>query len=96
MRFWHAAHWPFWGNPELLDRSSGFYFDLLPNATSLARFQGYKGARWLKMLGLANTHNASTSIDVPWLGTKYTPPPDWAPTGSLLLWESFNLSNPGA
>ena len=30
---------PLWGNPELLDRSNAFYFDLLPNATSLARFQ---------------------------------------------------------
>lgn len=124
---------PLWGNPELLDRSNAFYFDLLPNATSLARFQvqlgwfdcpesmftcnpqGYKGARWLKMLGLANTYFPYTSIDVKWLGTDYVcrqsgkifsyllksayfpaqaTPPDWAPAGQLLLWESFNKINP--
>ena len=94
MRFWHQAHFPLWGKPELLDRSNGFYFDLLPNATSLARFQGYKGARWLKMLGLANTYNKSAMIDVPWLGTDVQAPPAWAPPGDLLLWESFNKINP--
>ena len=94
MRFWHQAHWALWGNPELLHNSNGFYLDLLPNATSLARFQGYKGARWLKMLGLANTHNRSAAVDVAWLGTAHDAPPPWAPPGSLLVWESFNKINP--
>ena len=94
MRFWHQAHWALWGNPELLHRSTGFFLDLLPNATSLARFQGYKGARWLKMLGLAQTHNASGAVDVAWLGTAVEPAPAWAPPGSLLVWESFNGINP--
>jgi len=95
MRFWHQAHWSLWGNPELLHRSNGFYFDLLPNATSLARFQGYKGARWLKMLGLANPLAGEDSmVDVSWLGTDFEEPPSWAPSGKLLLWESFNQINP--
>lgn len=45
MRFWHHSHWPVWGNSDLMARSWGFYFDLLPNATSLAAHQGYEGAR---------------------------------------------------
>lgn len=97
MRWWHQAHWSLWGNPELLDRTNAFYFDLLPNATSLARFQGYDGARWSKMLGLANTGNASTAIDVPWLGTDYAPMPSFinsSSPGLLLLWESANGINP--
>ena len=94
MRFWHQAHFPLWGNPELLDVSNAFYFDLLPNATSLARFMGWKGARWLKMLGLANPSNKTTSIDVSWLGGDYSAPPDWVSnTTQLLLSESANDIN---
>ena len=48
----------------------------------------------MKMLGLANRVNASTSIDVPWLGEKYTPGPPNAAGGLLLLWESANKINP--
>jgi hypothetical protein len=77
MRFWHHAHWPVWGNSELMARSWGFYFDLLPNATSLAAYQGYEGARWMKMLGLANPLlngvGGARAIDVAWLGTDSPP-----------------------
>lgn len=66
MRWWHQSHFPFWGKQDLLDRANAFYFDLLENATSLAKFQGYAGARWQKMLGLANPTNRSAAIDVPW------------------------------
>ena len=87
MRVWHQAHWPLWGNPELMDRSHAFYFDVLPNATALAAFQGYRGARWQKMLGLANPFNRSATIDVPWLGTDFAPPPASAAGGLLYGWE---------
>jgi hypothetical protein len=60
------------GDSDLMARSWGFYFDLLPNATSLAAHQGYAGARWLKMLGLANPLldgvGGAAAIDVPWIG----------------------------
>jgi protein-glucosylgalactosylhydroxylysine glucosidase len=96
MRWWHLAHYPLWFIPDLLDRSHAFYFELLPNATSLAKQQGYKGARWLKMLGLANRINSSISIDVPWLGESngWSPPPGDDDNGLLLLWESANEINP--
>ena len=96
MRFWHLAHFPLWFIPGLLDRSHAFYFELLANATSLASQQGYKGARWLKMLGLANRQNSSNSIDVPWLGNDngWMPPSNDTESGLLLLWESANEINP--
>lgn len=76
-------------------RSWGFYVDLLPNATSLAAHQGYAGARWLKMLGLANPLldgvGGAAAIDVPWIGHD-APPPNV--TGSLLLWDAANTVNP--
>jgi hypothetical protein len=96
MRYWHSAHFPLWGQPDLLDRSHAFYFDLLENATSLATQQGYAGARWSKMLGLANRGNASAAIDVPWLGAAngWGPPDPDAEAGLILLWESANEINP--
>jgi hypothetical protein len=95
MRWWHQSHFPLWGQPELLDRSHAFYWELLENATSLATQQGFRGARWQKMLGLANRANRTSSISVPWLGEpRWSPPtPDHA-NGLLLLWESANKINP--
>jgi protein-glucosylgalactosylhydroxylysine glucosidase len=100
MRFWHQSHWPLWGHTELLQRSDGFYFDILANSTAYAAFQGYKGARWPKMV--ATIANRS-GIDVPWLGLSYAPFPFangstdgfgslavmdvGSSVGPLLLWE---------
>jgi hypothetical protein len=76
-------------------RSWGFYADLLPNATSLAAHQGYAGARWLKMLGLANPLldgvGGARAIDVAWIGHDARPP---GVSGSLLLWDTANDINP--
>lgn len=97
MRWWHQAHFALWLQPQYLDRSHAFYFDLLQNATSLATQQGYPGARWSKMLGLANRGNAAVAIDVPWLGAAngWGPPtPASGDAGLLLLWESANKINP--
>ena len=49
MHPWHAAHFPLWGRPELLERSMAWYLDILPGARALAKSQGYAGARWPKM-----------------------------------------------
>ena len=96
MRWWHQAHFVFWGAPDLLDRSHAFYFELLENATSLATQQGFRGARWQKMLALANRANRSSSISVPWLGeaSGSAPPTPGHEDGLLLLWESANEINP--
>lgn len=49
MHWWHAAQFPLWGRPQLLLRSLAFYDRILPAARTLARSQGYLGARWPKM-----------------------------------------------
>lgn len=51
MHLWHAAHFHFWGHTELLERSMGWYLKSLDAARALARSQGYRGARWPKMVG---------------------------------------------
>ncbi len=51
MHFWHAAHFPIWGRPALLERSLDWYSRVLPAAKERAREQGYAGARWPKMTG---------------------------------------------
>lgn len=49
MHWWHAAHFALWGRPEVLERSLGWYRGILPAARSLAKSNGYAGARWPKM-----------------------------------------------
>ena len=49
MHPWHAAHFPLWGRPELLERSMAWYMGILPGARELAKSQGFAGARWPKM-----------------------------------------------
>lgn len=51
MHWWHAAHFPMWGRPALLERSLGWYQRILPVARENARRNGYPGARWPKHVG---------------------------------------------
>ena len=51
MYWWHGLHYALWDRWELLDRSLGWYRQNLPVARQLARSQGYRGARWPKMVG---------------------------------------------
>jgi hypothetical protein len=51
MHWWHAAHWALWGRLDLLERSSAWYDKVLPLAHATAKMQGYRGARWPKMVG---------------------------------------------
>lgn len=55
MHWWHAAHFPLWGRAELLEKSMWWYKSILPKARELAEEQGYKGARWPKMLAYDGT-----------------------------------------
>jgi hypothetical protein len=48
MHWWHAAHLPMWRRGHLLERSLRWYHDALEAATTTARRQGYRGARWPK------------------------------------------------
>lgn len=51
MHWWHAAHFPMWGRPELLERSLTWYREILPVARENAARNGYRGARWPKHVG---------------------------------------------
>ena len=51
MHWWHAAHFPAWGRPELLERSLGWYETVHESARATAAGQGYSGARWPKQVG---------------------------------------------
>ncbi len=51
MHWWHSAQFALWNRVELLERSLGWYDRILPSARERARFQGYAGARWPKMVG---------------------------------------------
>lgn len=50
MHWWHAAHFPLWGRAHLLEKSMGWYYKVLSRAKAKAELQGYRGARWGKML----------------------------------------------
>lgn len=51
MHWWHAAHFALWNRLPLLEKSLGWYASILPSARERARSQGYRGARWPKMVG---------------------------------------------
>ena len=51
MHWWHAAHFALWNRSALLERSLPWYREILPLARATARRQGYRGARWPKMVG---------------------------------------------
>ena len=51
MYWWHAAHYALWDRWPLWDRSIGYLTSILPQARAIAKKQGYKGARWPKMVG---------------------------------------------
>ena len=51
MHWWHGTHFALWNRLALFERSLGWYESILPGAKALAQSQGYRGARWPKMVG---------------------------------------------
>jgi protein-glucosylgalactosylhydroxylysine glucosidase len=51
MHWWHAAHFALWNRLPLLEKSLAWYQQVLSGARERARTQGYRGARWPKMVG---------------------------------------------
>ena len=51
MHWWHGVHFALWNRWPLFERSLGWYQQILPMAQSLAKSQGYRGARWPKCCG---------------------------------------------
>ncbi|MGN1369418.1 MAG: glycoside hydrolase family 65 [Aristaeellaceae bacterium] len=50
MHFWHMAWAPLWGHGKLLERCLPWYHAHLPEARANAARNGYRGARWPKMV----------------------------------------------
>ncbi|MFB9276960.1 glycoside hydrolase family 65 [Cohnella cellulosilytica] len=50
MHFIHSAQFALWGRGEWLERSLAWYFEILDKAKENAARNGYKGARWPKMI----------------------------------------------
>lgn len=50
MHYWHMAWAALWGHPELLEKSFDWYISILPEARKNAARNGYRGARWTKMV----------------------------------------------
>ena len=51
MHLWHMAWAPLWGHADLLERSFPWYHAHLPEARANAARNGFRGARWPKMVG---------------------------------------------
>ena len=51
MYFWHTAYLPCYGRSDLLCKSLDWFLEHLSEAEANASKNGYKGARWTKMVG---------------------------------------------
>jgi len=51
MHWWHGVHFALWDRLPLFEKSLNYYTSILPVAQSIAKRQGYIGARWPKMTG---------------------------------------------
>jgi len=49
MHWWHGVHFALWGRPQLLNRSTDWYFKVADKAQKIAQVQGFEGLRWQKM-----------------------------------------------
>jgi protein-glucosylgalactosylhydroxylysine glucosidase len=60
MHWWHSMHFILWQRAELMESQIKYYFDILDKAEKTAKLQGYKGARWPKMVGPDGRESPST------------------------------------
>jgi len=51
MHWWHGVHFALWGRLPILEKTLPWYQSILPMAKQTAKLQGYRGARWPKMVG---------------------------------------------
>lgn len=49
MIWWHQVHFALWGRAEMMERTLPWYEKAAPIAREIARRQGFKGLRWMKM-----------------------------------------------
>lgn len=84
MYLWHCAWLPLWGHGDMLLRSTEWYLSHLPQAQENARRNGYKGARWPKMI-------ATEGIDCP---SKIAPLLIWQQPHIIYMLEMLYHSKP--
>jgi hypothetical protein len=60
MHWWHAAHFPMWGRPELLTPALDWYLSITDKAREMAERQGYEGLRWPKQIDPSGTETPSS------------------------------------
>jgi hypothetical protein len=60
MHWWHAVHFALWDRLPLLERSLPWYQSILSIAKATAERQGYRGARWPKMVSPDGRDSPST------------------------------------
>lgn len=60
MHWWHGVHFALWQKPEILEDQMQHYQNIIEPSRSLARIQGYTGARWPKMTGPDGITSPST------------------------------------
>jgi hypothetical protein len=63
MHYWHCSYFAIWNRGKELEKSLGYYRDILPLARNIAAEQGYAGARWPKMCDPTG-YNSPSSIGV--------------------------------
>ena len=61
MHWWHSVHFTAWNRFSRFEKSLSLYERILPLARETAQRQGYRGARWPKMLG-PDGHDSPSSI----------------------------------
>lgn len=49
MVWWHALHFSLWNRSKALGNILSWYYTAYPNALKIAKRQGFKGIRWMKM-----------------------------------------------
>ena len=59
MHWWHSVHFALWERVSILERSMWWYISILPKAKEIASSQGYKGARWPKMISIEGRESPS-------------------------------------
>ena len=60
MIWWHQAQFVLWNQPEMLDRTLGWYRTAEPVAKQIAERQGFDGVRWMKMTDPSGTEAPSS------------------------------------
>jgi hypothetical protein len=61
MHWWHSVHFTAWNRYSCFGKSLAIYRQILPLARDTAQRQGYRGARWPKMIG-PDGHDSPSTI----------------------------------